>query len=121
MDKIKQFIYFIPILVSLLFLIPQCSVLGKLEAGVNINSADQIQDPNTNKWTITEKTIAFPNLIDYLLPKFHKNNHLIDNTQSKIILIFFIMSRRKKNEKSNPINKNCLSIPLSVIEKKKSY
>jgi hypothetical protein len=52
MDKIKQFIYFIPILLLLLFFLPECSVLGKLAAGVNINSADQIQDPNTYKWTI---------------------------------------------------------------------
>lgn len=42
MDKIKQFNYFIPILLSLLFLIPECSVLGKLEAEVIIE--DYIQD-----------------------------------------------------------------------------
>ena len=52
MDKIKQFIYFIPIFILLLFFLPECSVLGKLAASVNINSWDQKLDTNTNKWTV---------------------------------------------------------------------
>ena len=42
MDKTKQIIYFIPIFISLLFFLPECSFLGKLEAEVIIR--DYIQD-----------------------------------------------------------------------------